>query len=479
VAERIQSTGSRIARNTLSLFASEGVGRLLSFFANLLLARHFDLDPFGQYALAVNLVGLAASFGDMGLNALTIREVAADKTQAMRYLRASLFWRFASSLVMLGGLALWGVWSAYEPLLQMTVLAMGTRLIFDALSGGYVYLLQAHERMTLQGWVVAIGSLARFLGMGAVVLWGGGIISAAWVWSIVSAMTLVFLVAEGKRSGWTPSWADLNFKDASGILRLALPLAVMGSLQMMYYRVDVVMIKHLAGNGPVALYHNAYRLLEACLVFANMAALASLPALSARRGDAQAFGLLAEKLFRVLVVGGAFIATVGAACSGALMPLLFGSTYAPGGETLRWLFWTAAPFFINALVVNVWTVRSPKRLVVWYLGLLAVNVGLNFWWIPRVGSVGAAYATLTCEWFGVLFALPWVLKEMPVGVAGRTVRLALGTLVAVGVVTWLSSLWPGLQWALLGPLGFAALLLFAPGLSWGECQSMLRGWRGS
>ena len=96
MADRFEGTGRRIARNTLSLFASEASGRLISFFANLVLARHFALDPFGQYALAVNLVGLVASFGDLGLNALVVREVAADPTQAYLYLRASIFWRLAS-----------------------------------------------------------------------------------------------------------------------------------------------------------------------------------------------------------------------------------------------------------------------------------------------------------------------------------------------------------------------------------------------
>ena len=74
---------------------------------------------------------------------------------------------------MLGALAVWSFCAGYEPIQIMVVIAMGTRLVFDALSGGYVYLLQANERMTTQGWVVALGSLARFLGLGLVVLLGG------------------------------------------------------------------------------------------------------------------------------------------------------------------------------------------------------------------------------------------------------------------------------------------------------------------
>lgn len=471
------STGRRIARNTISLFASEASGRLISFFANLILARHFDLDPFGQYALAVNLVGLVASFGDLGLNALVVREVAGDKSQASRYLRASLFWRFASSWLMLGGLALWSYFAGYEPIQRMIVIAMGTRLVFDALSGGYVYLLQAHERMTVQGWVVALGSLARFLGLGLVVLLGGGVVAAASVWSVVSAMTLGFLAALGFRNGWKPRWRDFDFADVRGILWAALPLAVMGSLQMLYYRIDVVMLKSLAGNASVALYHNAYRLLEAFLMLANMAALSALPALAARRGDKDDFGALAEKLFRVLIVGGLMMASVGAASARDLMPFLFGDSYTAAGTVLAILFASAAPFFINALTVDVWTIRNPKRLAIWYSGLLILNITLNIWWIPLNGSSGAAASTLVCEWVGVAFALPWILKEMPMGIGTRLRPLVLGAVLGASVVWGLSCLWGGLQWVLLGPLLFGTVLILSRGMTLEECRAMIRGIR--
>jgi O-antigen/teichoic acid export membrane protein len=333
--------------------------------------------------------------------------------------------------------------------------------------------------MSVQGWVVALGSLARFMGLGLVVWGGGSIVAAASVWSVVSALTLVVLAILGSRNGWTPRWSKFNFSDICGILRAALPLAVMGSLQMLYYRVDVVMLKSLAGNAPVALYHNAYRLLEAFLMLANMAALSALPALSSRRSDRTAFGTLAEKLLRVLIVGGLLTASVGAAASHALMPFLFGAPYAQGGPVLALLFASAAPFFINALTVDVWTVRNPKRLAVWYMGLLVLNVLLNVWWIPLWGPSGAAAATLVCEGVGVACAIPWILREMPTGVGRRLRSLAMGAFLAASTVWGLSRWWGGLSWILLGPLLFAAILLLSRGVTLGECRAMIRGIRGT
>jgi len=188
-----------------------------------------------------------------------------------------------------------------------------------------------------------------------------------------------------------------------------------------------------------------------------------------------AFGALAEKLFRVLIVGGLMMASVGAASARDLMPFLFGASYVAGGPVLALLFASAAPFFINALTVDVWTVRHPKRLAVWYLGLLIVNVTLNVWWIPLSGSSGAAAATLVCEWVGVAFALPWVLREMPCGIGARLRPLVMGAVLGAVAVWGLSLLWGGLQWVLLGPLLFGAVLIISRGMTLEECRAMIRG----
>jgi len=172
------------------------------------------------------------------------------------------------------------------------------------------------------------------------------------------------------------------------------------------------------------------------------------------------------------------IASVGAAASSALMPFLFGAPYAQGGAVLALLFASAAPFFLNALTVDVWTVRNPKRLAAWYLGLLLLNVLLNVWWIPLWGPSGAAAATLVCEGMGVAIALPWILREMPEGVGRRLFPLVSGSLLGASTVWGFSRMWGGLQWVLLGPLLFTLILWVSRGVTPEECRAMIRGVRG-
>jgi len=450
--------GKKIARNTASMYGAELVGRFFSYLALVVLSRAFSLETYGQYSLAVTLVGLVSSFGDLGLNALTIREVAADPAQAPRYLRSAMVWRFTSSLLFLGGLALWGSFQGYEPILQLAVLAMATRMIFDGLAGGWVYLLQAHEEMALQGALVALGSVTRFLGLSLVVYFGWGLVAACAVWSGVSLLTLLALAAIGLRRGWRPDFSGFNLRDSAALLRAAIPLAVMGSLQTLYYRVDVVMLKSLSGNVSVALYANSYKLLELALMFANMAALAALPALAARRDDREAFGVLAEGVMKTLVLGGMLVSAVGLASGPDLLVRLFGVKYAEAGLTVKILFLSAAPFFLNALGVAVLTVRSPKRLAIWYLGLLAGNVALNLKLIPLFGPPGAAWATLACELGGAAVVLAWVAWETPRGAMFRLARTLVGGLAGALCVVWGGRVWPGWQWVPLGPLVFAGTL---------------------
>lgn len=77
----------RIGRNTLFLLSTDVAARLFSWAALAFLWRQWTVETYGQYALIKNLVAVFATASDMGLNALTIREVAFRKDLAGFYLR--------------------------------------------------------------------------------------------------------------------------------------------------------------------------------------------------------------------------------------------------------------------------------------------------------------------------------------------------------------------------------------------------------
>jgi peptidoglycan biosynthesis protein MviN/MurJ (putative lipid II flippase) len=169
------------------------------------------------------------------------------------------------------------------------------------------------------------------------------------------------------------------------------------------------------------------------------------------------------------------VSAVGGWVAPSLVTLLFGGRYAEAGPSASVLFLSAAPFFLNAVMVAVLTIRDPRRLVLWYLSLLVANVGLNLWLIPVLGPVGAAWATFFCELGGAAVATVWTLSETPLGAGRRFTRSLLAALVGAALISLGANGWPGLHWLALGPLSYGLSLWALRAVSWSECREFLRG----
>ncbi len=456
-----ESRSRRVIHNTFLLFGSEKTAQLFSLAAFIYLQRRWDVATYGQYALIKNWVAIFATFSDLGLNALTIREVARRKSLAGYYLRNVMGIRSFFSIILVTVLAMVGVLFHYEPLIQAGLVIMGLRIILDCAAGGYVYLLQAHERMGIHGLIVVVGSLIRLAGIVAVVSMGCGIWGVSFIWVLASAICLLVLIFIGFSQNWKPDFSKWKWLEMKRVLGQALPLATFWSLQMLYYRVDTVILKSLQGNEAVGLYDAAYTYLNSTLSLSMLFGLSTFPIFSAAQDNSKDFGRITLRAIKLLLflgipitVGGYFLAT-------PLIVLFSSAKYISSGPIFSILSLSVVPFFISNIYVIVLTVKKPKFLNILYFSLFILNVALNFIFIPLWGVNGAAWATVLCEatglvW-GILLIRPYLLKfsKTPVW---RPVLASLAAAALMGAGIYVD---PRLYWLLLGPVVYGlGLYLF-------------------
>src|SRR5260221_7796076 len=98
----IESRSRRIAHNTFFLGLSEIVARFSTWALIAFLGRHWAVALYGQYAVAINWVAIFAVAGELGLNALTVREVAHRKNKSSFFLRHVLVIRTSFSFLFWG-----------------------------------------------------------------------------------------------------------------------------------------------------------------------------------------------------------------------------------------------------------------------------------------------------------------------------------------------------------------------------------------
>lgn len=477
-AKPAKSRSSRIGHNTFFLYGSEIAARLFSMLAFIYLNRQWvEVSIYGQYALVVNWIGIFATFSDLGLNALTVRDVAARKNLANHYLRNVMFLRSGFSLLFMALLMFLGQALHYEGLVQTALVVLGLRMVLDCVSGGYVYLLQAHERMGLHGFIVMVASLFRFLGIVVVVRAGGGVIGACWVWVVVSALTLIVLAVIGAKKNWVPRYKRWDAGESLDLLKKALPLAAFWSLQTLYYRVDEVVLKSLTDNTAVGHYDAAYKVLNVTLLLSQLFGLATLPVFSSIQKNADLFGRVALRSLKVLVFLGLPITVGGYFLGVPLLIAISGPRYTFSGILFAILVLSTIPFFISNLYINILTVKNPKVLNGMYLVLFALNLALNFLLIPRMGPQGAAWATVWCEVVGLAWGL-WLI--LPYLKTRLTVPLWRPFLACAGASALMGTAMfqdRGLYWLVLGPVVYGIGLFLFKGLDkddWVSLKSVLK-----
>lgn len=476
--EQSEGRSRRVTHNTLFLYGSEAAARFFSWILLAYLTRRWtDVATYGQYALAVNWVSILAIFSDLGLNVLVVREVAHRRDMSLHYLRYVIAIRGAFSLLFWAGLIGLSFLLGYEPVLKMGIAVMGLRILLDSIAGGYIYLFQSHELMGFYAFSNILSAAVRLLGIVAVVEAGGGVVGACAVWTLASAVALLALLAKGTSLGWKPDFSKLRLPEAATILRQSLPLATFGSLQMLYYRVDALILKSLSGNEAVGFYDLAAKIIFVILAFSQIFGTAVFPVFSSVRDDAQAFGRMAARSLKFLLFLGLPATVGGMLLAKPIILMVSGMKYLPAVPMFAVLMISVGFYFLCHIYVIALAIYNVTRLNFQFAALFVLNAGLNFILIPRMGGVGASWATAICEVFGLALgfglAAPY-LKGLRWGSLIRPFLACLGASAVMGLAIHQD---PRLYWIVLGPLGYGIALWLFRGLDpedWNSIFSVVR-----
>ena len=96
-----------------------------------------------------------------------------------------------------------------------------------------------------------------------------------------------------------------------------------------------------------------------------------------------------------------------------IISLLYGDRFDNAAPVLRALAPSVVLMFLNYLETHMLVALGLVRQQMWIsLSLIAVNVGLNAWWIPHWGGAGAAIATAVTELCLFLAVAPLVHRDL-------------------------------------------------------------------
>jgi O-antigen/teichoic acid export membrane protein len=245
---------------------------------------------------------------------------------------------------------------------------------------------------------VAAGTLSALaLLAGAIVISTGGLGTSAYALAVLGSEALglgavVALLLVKSPSSVRP----LPLAMARRMLVLAMPLAVVQVLNVVYLRIDAVMLGAMRPTAEVGQYSVGYQVVALVMALPSLFMTALLPALAT--ASTQRTRTLAQRALEVSASAAVPILMVILTTAPVLISLVSEARFEPGARALQLLALGAACSYGSAVYGNVLIARGmQRRLVRITILVVAVNVVLNLVAIPLWGISGAAGAMAASE----------------------------------------------------------------------------------
>jgi|GEM_PF-7038061 len=402
-----------ILRNVVSLQIAQILTKVISITFVAIAARYFGTKGFGQWSLVFLFLAFFGIFSDCGLDTLTVRDVARDYSRSSKYIRNILGIKIITSIIV-------------SVLMILLIHAVGYRgeivglfyagipfLIFSTLSGPFISMLKAHERMDITSAIeVAVGFLPAASGI--VLIWlGFGIKTILLAFGFWSGVKLIILMWFVKRV--VPSFKpEIDTVFCRKIFKDAMFFAVLGLIMMIHIRVDFFMLSKMVGEESVGIYAAPYKILEHIAMAGVLINVAMQPTISALYVHAkERLVLIYQKLQKFFLTMALPVFSVLILYHREITLFIFGQQYEESARVLFILSWACALLFFT----------TPMRVIILQSNLLSsfapivavnmcINIVLNFIFIPKYQHIGAAWVSLNSTVIDLFIRIYFVRKVL-------------------------------------------------------------------
>ncbi len=394
---------------------------LLSLISVRVLITHLGEENFGRYIAILSLVAIVGGFTEGGLNSVVLREFAtlpADRRREM--MRSAIGMRLVVTAI---GVLLAVAFAAavgYSSTMVLGTAVAGVALVIQLLQSTLATTLQAKLRF---GWVsvaelvrqvVTVGLLLALAlnGAGLVPLLAVGIPAA--LASLACTVPLVFRDISLRPAFHLGHWWRL--------LRETIPWAVISAVNIVYFRVSIVLMSVIASAEQTGYFATSFRITEVLVGIPGLVISAAFPILArAERDDRARFSAASARIFELAVLAGTWMVLCLEVGAGFAIHVVAGNKADPSIPVLRIQGLALIASFISvACGYPLLTLRRYRAVLLINGGALVLSAALTLALAPEFGAKGAAVAALAAESALALASAIALMRDE------RPVRLPLG-----------------------------------------------------
>ncbi len=407
IADRLRTnkTLRDIIANTGWLFGLKILRMLFAFFVMAWVARYLGKEDFGILQYGVAFIGLFSPLAILGLQVIVVRDIVHEPEARDEILGTTFVMRLIGGLT---GFILALVTIHFvreEPIVRLvTGIAALTLFLqaFESIDMWFQSQVQSKYTVIAKSVSLVVANLLRILA----ILMLAPVTAFAVILVIGVVISSSGLVIAYRAQGYSLRKWRFSMDRAKNLLSQSWMLILTGALSMIYFKIDQVMLGHIAGDEEVGVYSAATRLSEVWYFIPVAIATSVFPALIKARGRGEkVYYARLQQLYDFLAWLGLAVAVFFTFASNWLILLIFGEQYAAAGPILSVHIWAGVFIFLK-VAMGRWLLNEGKLAFLFIssgMGAI-INVTLNILLIPRYGGMGAAVASVISYAVAGLFA---------------------------------------------------------------------------
>lgn len=386
------------------LITARILSMLFGFFYVMYSARYFGPANYGILAFALALNGIFGVITNFGLDPLTVREVARDKSLAKKYLAngiaLKLLFGALTFLIVFLIVKLLG----YPDITRKVVYVITLSTVINGINNLFNDVYQAFERMEFMSIGQILGSALSLVFAVIAIKLGLNVVHFAMIYLVVSLILLTYHALITTWKFLKPKVkVDVGFWRS--VIKEAWPFALTAVFVSIYYWIDSVMLSYMEGDEVVGWYNAAYRLVLILLVIPGIYFTSLYPLMSRFFRDSKdSLRFTFERSFKYMSMLAFPIGVGTTLLADRIILLIFGPAYLPSAKALQILVWSVVCIYLSQPYGQL--VRSANRqgveTKITAMGAV-LNTVLNAIIIPKWSYVGASSTTLATELFVTLF----------------------------------------------------------------------------
>lgn len=382
----------KIAKNTffqaLAKIFSSGTGFLIT----ILIARYFGVKGYGDFVEITSFVALFYLVVDFGINAIFLRE-----DERLTHYKDIFYLRLLISFLIFIVANLIAFALPFNPLLKtgfsnpvkLGIFVFSFTLFFQSIIYSTSAIFQKELRYKLYAYSVIFGSILNLIIIILIIFFKGSILQVIFSYLIGSIVTALLGIILAKRKIFP---LQLNYGFAKKTISTSLPLGVMLVFNLVYFRIDIILLSILKTSSDVGVYGLSYKFFDFLIALPLFLSNSLYPFLLQNKKNTRKFFLLIKNYLLIFAVTGLFL----------IIPFLFLSPlftmirkeYLFSVLPFNYLLFSLPIFFVTSLLQWALITLEKQVFLMWtYFISTIINVLLNLIFIPQFSYLASAIIT--------------------------------------------------------------------------------------